>query len=87
METCLLELPRNMSVKELKNIFIIIAGTTKISDELGLIVVFVIKEIIANQGVRSWHPGRQRRRKTKSTHLKITLESAEQKETKKQEKK
>jgi|SRR3989344_4156632 len=53
----------------------------------GMSQPFVIKEIIANQGVRSWHPGRQRRRKTKSTHLKITLESAEQKETKKQEKK
>lgn len=42
----------------------------------------IIKEMIANIGVRSWHPGRQRRRKTKATHIRIVLESAEQKTSK-----
>ena|SRR3989344_2509021 len=45
----------------------------------GLSQPLIIKEAIANQGSRGWHPGRQRRRKTKSTHIKITLESVEQK--------
>jgi len=48
----------------------------------GLSKPFVIKEMLANQGVRSWHPGRQRRRKTKSTHIKILLHGTEIKETK-----
>ncbi len=39
----------------------------------GLVAPFMIKEIIANQAARSWHLGRQRRRKTKSTHIKIVL--------------
>lgn len=45
----------------------------------GLSQPLVIKEIITNQGARGWHPGRQRRRKTKSTHIQITLESVEKK--------
>ncbi|MEK6856790.1 MAG: 50S ribosomal protein L22 [Nanoarchaeota archaeon] len=44
----------------------------------GLTAPFQIKEIIANQAARSWHFGRQRRRKTKSTHLKIVLTEIKQ---------
>ena len=39
----------------------------------GLAMPLKIKEIVANQAVRSWHLGRLRRRKTKSTHIKIVL--------------
>ena len=44
------------------------------AENKGLSMPFKIKEIIANQAVRSWHFGRQRRRKTKRTHIKIILE-------------
>ena len=44
----------------------------------GLTANFRIKEIISNQASRSWHFGRHRRRKTKSTHIKIVLEEIKQ---------
>lgn len=47
---------------------------------------FKIKAIIANQASRNWHFGRHRRRKTKRTHIRITLQSLE-KEKKGTEKK
>lgn len=33
----------------------------------------VISHISAHKGIRQWHYGRQRRRKTKATHIKIIL--------------
>ena len=44
------------------------------AENKGLTAPFKIKDIIANQAPRSWHHGRQRRRKTKRTHIKIVLE-------------
>ncbi len=44
------------------------------AQDKGLIAPFIIKEIVANQASRSWHYGRQKRRKTKRTHLKVVLE-------------
>jgi len=44
------------------------------AENKGLSMPLKIKEIVANQAVRSWHFGRQRRRKTKRTHIKIVLE-------------
>lgn len=44
------------------------------AEDKGLTPPFRIKEIIPNQASRSWHYGRQRRRKTKRTHIKIVLE-------------
>jgi len=38
---------------------------------IGLIGPFVIESIIPNQAARSWHYGRQRRRKNKRTHIEI----------------
>lgn len=43
------------------------------AENKGMTAPFKIEEVIANQASRSWHHGRQRRRKTKSTHLKIVL--------------
>jgi len=45
----------------------------------GMSSPFQISEIIASQSSRNWHYGRQRRRKTKKTHIKITLKSLEKK--------
>ncbi|QQG39227.1 MAG: 50S ribosomal protein L22 [Candidatus Woesearchaeota archaeon] len=42
----------------------------------------VIKEIKANKGQSNWHPGRIRRIKMKRTHLEITVEELESKESK-----
>ena len=44
------------------------------AENKGLSTPLKIKEIIANQATRSWHAGRQRRRKTKRTHIKVVLE-------------
>ena len=60
---------------------------------LGLTTPLIIEEIIANQGSRTWHYGRMRRRKTKRTHIKIvvkegkTLKKKEEKPKKTPEKK
>ncbi len=48
----------------------------------GLSKDLYIAHISANKGIRQWHGGRQRRRKTKSTNIKIVL-----KELKKEAKK
>jgi len=40
----------------------------------GLSKDLVISHISADKGVRQWHNGRQRRRKTKSTNIRIILE-------------
>ena len=59
------------------------------AESKGLTAPFKIKDIIANQAPRSWHYGRQRRRKTKRTHVKIVLEelkSTKEKKVQKQEK-
>jgi large subunit ribosomal protein L22 len=47
----------------------------------GLVSPFQISTAIASQSSRNWHYGRQRRRKTKRTHVKLILQSLE-KETK-----
>lgn len=53
----------------------------------GLSTPLLIKEIISSQASRNWHFGRHRRRKTKRTHIKITLQETKKEETKKETKK
>jgi len=57
------------------------------AENKGLTPPFRIKEIIANQASRSWHFGRHRRRKTKRTHIKITLQELKQPKENKENKK
>ncbi|MAG45375.1 MAG: 50S ribosomal protein L22 [Nanoarchaeota archaeon] len=55
-------------------------GTAEANAEVkGMSAPFQISEVIASQSSRNWHYGRQRRRKTKRTHIKMILKSLEKK--------
>ncbi len=62
--------PQNAS----SHILALLKSAESNAENKGLTTPLKIKEMVANQASRSWHFGRQRRRKTKRTHIKIILE-------------
>ena len=61
-------------LKAIAEILKLIKSVEANADVKGLSTPLIIKEIMASQASRSWHHGRQRRIKTKRTHVKITVE-------------
>jgi len=61
-------------VKAAAEILMVIESAEKNAQQKGLNSAdLVIRSIVANNGPRVWHYGRQRRRKTKRTHIEIVL--------------
>ena len=72
--------------KACKDIIKLLESVKANAEDRGLGESLVIKHISASKASTPWHYGRQRRRKTKRTHIKVVIEEFEEKREKKREK-
>jgi large subunit ribosomal protein L22 len=71
-------------IKASSHILTVLKSAESNAEQKGLSSPYIIKEILANQASRSWHFGRHRRRKTKRTHVEITLQEIKEKKSTKE---
>ena len=76
--------PGKYPVNACTEILKLIKGAEANAKNTGLNQNLYISSIIVNKGPMQWHPGRQRRRRMKNTHIRIILKETNEKNIEKQ---